>query len=89
MKNKENVIVVDKEYDRFIFLFYKDNNVVGINFHQGIDELLIGFNKPCPHITELFNRLSYNTSNTVEQNIHEAIELYTETFIFKTQCLHN
>ena len=88
MKEK-NIILVQKEHDRYVFLFYKDDKLVGLNFHQGLSEIMMEFNKPCPHITELYNRLTYDKYAPMElrglseeEKIDKAIDLYTETFIF-------
>lgn len=85
---KENIILVQKDYDRYVFLFYKKNKLVGINFHQGIDEIIMNYNKPCPHITNLYERLcdKYAPSElrglSEDEKINKAIDLYTDTFIF-------
>jgi hypothetical protein len=85
---EKNIIIVDNKYDRYVFVFYKDNEIVGLNFHQGLDEVLLTYNKPCPHVTEIYRRLGkkYIVNNlptlTEEEKINKAIELYTDCFIF-------
>lgn len=85
---KKNIIIVQKENDRYVFLFYENDELVGINFHQGLYEIDMNFNKPCPHITAIYQRLCDKYAPvelrglSEEEKIDKAIDLYTETFIF-------
>lgn len=85
---EKNIIIVDKDYDRYVFVFYKDDKVVGLNFHQGLSDIDMNFNKPCTHLTELYRRLGskYVPSElrdlSEKEKINKAIDLYTESFIF-------
>jgi hypothetical protein len=73
-------------YDRFVFVTYdKEGKIIGLNFHQGCDELLMQYSKPCIHLTEIFNRLrnlNYGKLSDAEK-IEKAIELFIPAFILQ------
>lgn len=85
--NKENVIlkvITQEDYDRNIFVTYDNDKIVGINYHQGIDDILTAFLHPCPTLTNIFNRLNQfggNEKKTDEEKINKAIDLYRMAFI--------
>ena len=39
-------VIKQEDYDRYVFLFYKNNEIIGINFHQGIDKIEYDFADP-------------------------------------------
>ena len=53
-------ILEQTDYDRYLFLTFENDEIVGLNFHQGIgDPLDYYFATPCPHLTEIYRRLTY------------------------------
>lgn len=83
-------IIKIEEYDRFAFLFidkaqeneYADG-IIGINFHQGCDNLMMEFGQEAnPHLTEVWRRLTLNYPNVEHYFlVNQAIELYCDAFI--------
>ena len=74
-------------YDRYLFLSYEDGQIIGLNFHQGLgDPLDYYFATPCPHLTEIYKRLTYHNDKykTKEWDIrvNKAISIYTMAFVF-------
>jgi hypothetical protein len=82
-------VLKSEEYDRYIFISYEEDNIVGINFHQGIDTIDNHFIKPCPYTTETFMRMISNNPiyNKTEEEIHEiindAIEVVCQVITYK------
>jgi hypothetical protein len=61
---------------------YLNDEIVGLNFHQGIDKILYDFAPPCPALTDIYERL--NSKNEIKNDIdriNKAIELYNEAYI--------
>ena len=85
--NKKYEIFEDQSHDRFVFIKLENNEVVGLNFHQGISGgIMPNFLKSCIHLTEIFRRLKDSQKGlTREGLINKAIELYTSAFIFQTK----
>jgi hypothetical protein len=54
-------IMKDESNDRYIFITYDNDNIVGLNFHQGITKrdmhIDYYYAKPCPYTTETFLRM--------------------------------
>lgn len=91
------VIIPCRDYDRNIFLkLDADGKVVGVNFHQDVDYTTANdldyFSKPCPHLTEILNRMAkrrkqslhyLDNADRVEliQLINDAIQKYVDAFI--------
>jgi hypothetical protein len=86
MKTQDNTIlkvVEQKEYDRYVFITYESNAIVGLNFHFGIGDLDMDFAKPCPRLTEIFNKVAkFDANKSEEQKINKAINLFCEAFIY-------
>jgi len=82
-------VLKSEEYDRYIFINYEEENIVGINFHQGIDTIDNHFIKPCPYTTETFMRMISNnpiynkTEEQVYQIINDAIEIVCQVINYK------
>jgi hypothetical protein len=72
-------VLKSEEYDRYIFITYEEDNIVGLNFHQGITEkdehIDYYFSKPCPYTTETFMRMINNIPiyNKKQEEIYEII----------------
>jgi hypothetical protein len=80
----------NEDYDRIIFLFIDESRkneyadgIIGINFHQGIDEILMEFAEESnPMLTEIWRRITLNYPNVdYHYLINQAIELYIDAFI--------
>ena len=83
---KTNDIRVFKEHDIVAFVTYNQfGDIEGINFHYGDYEIDENFKTPCPHVTELFNRVSGEYSRhkdkSEDKRILKAINLFTNAFI--------
>lgn len=80
-------ILEQADYDRYLFLTYDNDEIIGLNFHQGIgDPLDYYFATPCPHLTEIYKRLTYHNDKYKNENwdirVNKAISIYTMAFIF-------
>jgi hypothetical protein len=83
-------ILKDEDNDRYIFLHIDKEKekeycggIYGINFHQGIEEIVFDFHEPDIHLTEIWRRITLRYPNIEYYYlIDRAIELYIETFIF-------
>jgi hypothetical protein len=83
-------VVKQQDYDRIVFITYSLNEVVGLNFHQGVDEVLYDWARPCPALTDIFERYSEKYFDLeLETRINKSIELFQDAFIFQRQnvCL--
>lgn len=95
MKNTILKIVQQNEYDRYVFITYLNDEIVGLNFWQGIytesyDRIMNdkGY-EPCIHLTNIYNRLKKNDkAMNEEERINKAIDLYTEAFIFQNDSIY-
>ncbi len=76
------MVIEQKEFDRNVFITYSNDEIVGLNFHQGIGEILWDFSKPCPALTDIFERVTeQNQSMYFEDRINRAIRLYNDKFL--------
>lgn len=81
-------VIEQKDYDRYVFLTYYNDEIVGLNFHQGIDEILFDFAKPCPALTDIFERYSEKYPELHwDQRVNKAIDLFEEAFIFQRKTI--
>ena len=73
-------VLKDESNDRYIFITYDDDYIVGLNFHQGItnrdEHIDYYYAKPCPYTTETFMRMINNTPiyNKSQEEIYEIIK---------------
>jgi hypothetical protein len=74
-------VIEKNEYDMYVFISYQNDQIVGLNFHFGIGNIDYNFSKPCPHLTEIYNKLSDQKSLTEEGRIDKAIDLYIDAFL--------
>jgi len=85
-----NEILECKEGDRFIFIQYDKNETVEwLNFHQGLDEVDMNFNKPCEKLTTIYKTLTLGEDNECreefKQMLTQAIDLYFEVVVLPTE----
>jgi len=81
-------VLTQASYDRNVFLTYLNDEVIGINYHQGIDEIQYKYADADPSLTEIFIRYSQsNSSLTLEQHINDSIDLYQQAYIFQKHNL--
>jgi hypothetical protein len=71
-------VLEQQEYDRTVFITYVNDQVIGINFHQGIGEILHEFSEPSVALTEIYNKIL--DSDSLKDRINKAIRLYLEAF---------
>ena len=84
-----------EEEDFVIFLFYKDDEINGINFHFGTGGVdYKSFNEPNIYITEIYNRIAQDEIEglgvsrgkhgylNTEEKIIKAIRLYINAFLW-------
>jgi hypothetical protein len=81
-------VLKDESNDRYIFITYEEENIVGINFHQGINAIDNYFIKPCPYTTETFMRMISNnpifnkTEDEIYEIINDAIEIVCQVITY-------
>jgi hypothetical protein len=85
---KSKVMVIDS-HDVVVFITYNQvGEIEGLNFHYGTEKIEENFSKPCPHVTELFKRVSGEFSphkdKSEEKRVLLAIKLFTNAFIVGT-----
>jgi hypothetical protein len=90
MKNTILKVVQQNDFDRYVFITYLKDEIVGLNFWQGIDKqsyecaMNDKVYEPCIHLTDIFNRLKISYKEiSEEQRINKAIDLYTDAFIIQ------
>ena len=77
-----------EEFDRIVFIHYKNDEIIGINWHQDCELVDYAFAKPCNALTNIFNRLKRNMPLlNDEKRINKAIDLYSDAYIFQDQDL--
>jgi hypothetical protein len=96
MKNTILKVLQQTDYDRYVFLTYANDEIIGLNFWQGIgkesfDNVMTnkGY-EPCIHLTDIYNRLknSHNNDNDKKSiRISKAISLFIDAFIIQ-DCKH-
>jgi hypothetical protein len=90
MKNTILQVLQQTDFDRYVYLTYLNDEIIGLNFWQGVDQRSYesvmndkGY-EPCIHLTNIFNRLKINDKTaTDEQRINKAIHLYINAFIIQ------
>jgi hypothetical protein len=86
MKNTILKVVEQNDYDRYVFLTYDKDQIIGLNFHMGIGAIDYYFSTPCTKLTEIFDRYSKkNPDLNLDQRVNFSIDLYQEAFIFQNQ----
>ena len=76
MKSKEVRVFEIQSYDRYIFVTFENDRVVGINFHQGIGDLdYTNFSTPNKIITAIYNDLCGDREASVHL-YNESCERY-------------
>jgi hypothetical protein len=68
------------DFDRYVFLTEKDNEVIGLNYHQGIGDLHPDYYEADPLLTSIYKSL---TTFSTEERINKAIELHQKATIFQ------
>jgi hypothetical protein len=84
-----NKVMVIDSHDVVVFITYDQfGGIEGINFHYGTEKIEQSFVKPCPHVTEIFKRVSGEFSShkdkSEKKRILLAIKLFTNAFIVGT-----
>jgi len=83
-------VIKQQDYDRYVFATYHNNEIVGLNFHQGCDEILWDYKTPCLALTDIYNRLnSRRYIHSEEGLINKAIDLYIDAFIIQDEHSYN
>jgi hypothetical protein len=90
MKNTILKVVQQNDFDRYVFLTYFKDEIIGLNFWQGIDQksyecaMNDKVYEPCIHLTDIYNRLKRNDKGmSDEERINKAIHLYINAFIIQ------
>lgn len=79
-------VIRQRDYDRNVFITYHNNEIVGLNFHQGCDEILWDYKTSCPALYDIYERLnSKNHIKSEEDRINRAIDLFCDAFIFQNE----
>ena len=77
-------IVKQEKFDRYVFLTYEEGQLIGLNFHQGLDEILYdSFNEPCLKLTKIYNKVcakklgrAYSENELVNLALKKYIKKY-------------
>lgn len=75
-------VIEQSSFDRLVFLTFKNDVLIGLNFHQGTDEIDTKFLEPCPKLTKIFNKV-VNDNLTLESTINLSIRKYEKKYLFK------
>lgn len=51
---KTEKTIVQRDHDRIVFVWYENDEVVGINYHQGIDSIDLAFQEPDNEIMTMY-----------------------------------
>jgi hypothetical protein len=80
-------VIKQSDFDRYVFITYFNDEIVGLNFHQGLEKIDYYFIAPCPHLTEIYRRLTnfkFSGNNlTQQETISKAIQLYIDAFVIQ------
>jgi hypothetical protein len=92
MQNTILKVLQQNEYDRYVFLTYANDEIIGLNFWQGIGKQSFDIAmrdkvyEPCIHLTDIYNRLKISHNNNEDRKsvrISKAIRLYIDAFIIQ------
>jgi len=79
-------VIKQEEYDRYVFVTYSNKEVIGLNFHQGLDEIMWDYKIPCKSLTDIYERLWHKKYiHSEEDRINKAIDLYMEAYVFQDE----
>ena len=86
-KNQMICTLIQDDFDRIVFCQKNEHNeIIGLNYHQGIDKILWEFATPCPALTDIYNRLDdKGLYSTEEEVINMSIELYNQAFLWQKE----
>jgi hypothetical protein len=77
-------VVEQKEHDRYVFLTYSENEIIGLNYHCGLDEIKHHFAEPDPILSDIFKRYSEKHGNlNWKDKVNKSIELYQKAFVWQ------
>jgi hypothetical protein len=77
-------VVKQERFDRYVFLTYSDDKIIGLNYHQGIDKILYDWATPCPALTDIFERYAEKYTDLNWQNtVNDSIYLYEQAFLWQ------
>ena len=77
-------VVKQERFDRYVFLTYSDNKIIGLNYHQGIDKILYDWATPCPALTDIFERYAEKyTDLNWQDTVNDSIYLYEQAFLWQ------
>ena len=83
-------VIKQEDFDRYVFATYNKNQIIGLNFHQGLDEILWDYKTPCKALSDIYERLNdKNHINSEEDRINKAISLYEKAFVFQDEYKTN
>lgn len=82
-------VIKQQEFDRYVFATYSNGEIVGLNFHQGCNEILWEYKIPSLSLSDIYKRLVSKPHVTSEEDrINKAIDLYKNAFIFQDEYSH-
>ncbi len=77
-------VVKQERFDRYVFLTYSDDKIIGLNYHQGIDKILYDWATPCPALTDIFERYAEKyTDLNWQDTVNDSIYLYEQAFLWQ------
>jgi len=77
-------VVKQERFDRYVFLTYSDDKIIGLNYHQGIEKILYDWATPCPALTDIFERYAEKyTDLNWQDTVNDSIYLYEQAFLWQ------
>ena len=77
-------VIEQKEHDRYIFLTYSKNEIIGLNYHQGLDKIGHTYAEPDPELSNIFKRYSKKYADLDwKDRVNKSIELYQQAFLWQ------
>lgn len=86
-------VLADKSEDRYIFITYKNNKIVGLNFHQGIGAIDYYFATIDEFLTKIFFKMFDGieiesvTEDILHQGFTDAINSFLEMDRYSDELL--
>jgi hypothetical protein len=78
-------IVVQKNHDRYVFLTYQDEELIGLNFHMGVaDRDFKSFIKPCENLTSIYHKQRekhYDKNFSEKKLVNLSLKKYIKKYI--------
>ena len=75
-------VIKDRDYDRYVFKTYKNYELIGLNFQQGIDKVMYDFSAPDKDLWAIYEEVALKLNDQNENDkIVESIERYLNKYL--------